>query len=150
MDFFPPTDINPAQAEAIARGLFAVARADGAVHPMELMLIQGFYNDTAGGGPSDFAALERGVDVEPALLATAISSPALSQLFTKTALLVAYADNGCSPAERAVIERYAAALGLTPAEVAHLDQSVKEFLLGQLAHLSNVDATVAVAKKLGM
>ena len=44
MDFFPPTDINPAQAEAIARGLFAVARADGAVHPMELMLIQGFYN----------------------------------------------------------------------------------------------------------
>ena len=150
MEFFPETDINPVQAEAIARGLFAVARADGAVHPIELTLIQGFYNDTVGGSPSQLASLERGIDIEPALLATAISSPQVAQLFVKTALLVAYADNGCSPAERGVIGRYADELGVTGEEVAHLDQAVKEFLVGQLAHLSNVDAAVEVARKLGV
>lgn len=150
MEFFQETDINPAQADAIARGLFAVARADGAVHPMELTLIQSFYNETVGGSPAQLASLERGIDVEPALLATAISSPQVAQLFVKTALLLAYVDNGCSAAERGLIGRYADALGVTGEQVAHLEQSVKEFLVGQLAHLANVDAAVEVARKLGV
>ena len=39
-DFFPEIDIREDQAEAIARGLYAVAKADGNVHEREAAMIQ--------------------------------------------------------------------------------------------------------------
>ena len=44
MDFFPEIDINATQAEAIARGLYAVARST-AVHEREVALISEFFHD---------------------------------------------------------------------------------------------------------
>ena len=147
-DFFPETYIRPDQAQAIAHGLYAVARADGQLHPREGALISEFFAST-GVAASELGALERGSGIEPATLAQILPDTALRLLFVKTALLLAYTDNDLSAAESKLIADYAKAFGMSDAEVALLTTQVKEYLIAQLAHLHNVDAAIAVAKKLG-
>jgi hypothetical protein len=146
MDFFTEIDINGAQAEAIARGLFAIARVDG-VHERELALIASFYGDAGGGGRS-LAELEAREPIAPAELAAALSGVAHRQLFLKTGLLLGWVDGQVTPAERALIEQYAAAMGVTGEGLTQLEDGVKEFLLGQVSHLKNTDATRQVAREL--
>jgi len=147
MEFYPEIGISSGQAEAMGRGLFAVARAQGGVHERELMLIQSFYSEAAGG---PLSTLEKSPDIEPEVLATALGDKSLAMIFLKTALLVAYADSTYAKEEQELIVRYACALGVSQEELAHLEQSVKEYLIGHLSGLSNVDATVAVARELGV
>src|SRR5690606_26804467 len=45
MDFFPELFIDEAQAEVIARGLFAVARAEGGVHEREAAMVKSFFGE---------------------------------------------------------------------------------------------------------
>ena len=56
MDFFPEIEIQKDQAEAIARGLYAVAKADGAVHEREAANIAEFFGSTTESA-SDLNAL---------------------------------------------------------------------------------------------
>jgi tellurite resistance protein len=146
-EFFPEIEIRAPQAEAIARGLYAVARADGQVHEREAALINEFYAST-GVTASALGALERSAPIEPTTLAAALDVPALRLLFVKTALLVAFTDSELGPGEAKVISEFAAALDVSAAEFSTLTTQVKEFLLSQLSHLHNVDATVAIARKL--
>jgi tellurite resistance protein len=148
MEFFPEVVVTQAQAEVIARGMMAVARADGGVHERELGLVKGFLSDVAGSGAAALSAVENAPDVTPDVVATALSAKELALLFLKSCLLVAYADGEYAPAERDVIDGYAKALGVDAKVLGQLDHSVKEFLLGHLAKLANVDAAVRVAKKL--
>jgi tellurite resistance protein len=158
MDFFPTIDVTGNEAEAIARGLYTVAAVDG-VHERELALIADFSRTTttegdgagapassAGGG---FGALGRIAPLEPASLAPLLPGSSLRELFMKAAYLVAWADGAVSPAERAKIAEFAQALGVSAAAVASLEAQVKDYLLRPLAHLANVEAVAAVAKKLG-
>jgi tellurite resistance protein len=146
-EFFPEIMIREQEAEAIARGLYAVAKADGALHPRELALI-GEYYAAGSESPSDFAALERSGPIAPETLAALLDRPEVRELFLKTALLMAYTDGSYGKGESECINRYGAALGVDAAALEALDTQVREYLMSQLTHLANVDAVVEVAKEL--
>lgn len=146
-EFFPEIMIHEDEAEAIARGLYAVAKADGTMHPRELALISE-YHAAGSENPSDFAALERSGPIEPEALAAQLGRPEVRELFLKTALLMAYTDGTYGSGEAACINGYATALGMDATELEALDTKVREYLLSQLTHLANVDAVVEVSKEL--
>jgi tellurite resistance protein len=150
MDFFPEIDVSALQAEALARGLYAVALVDG-VHERELALITDFYQAAvAEGSPAVLASLERVGALEAGDVAQLLIGPAHRELFIKAAFLLAWADGQVTAAERTKIAEFAAAFAL-PAETAgRLEAEVKDYLLRPLAGLANVEATTAVAKKLGL
>src|SRR5947208_2207094 len=132
MEFFEEIAIDAPQAEAIARGLYAVAAADG-VHEREAALIASFYGE-AGGTPRALAELERRELISASELAAALHTDKQRRLFVKTAFLLALADGAISAAERQRIGAFAAALGVAGEPLAQLEQSVKEYLLAQLSH----------------
>lgn len=147
-DLYPEIDISQSEAEAIARGLFAVARADGQLHQREAGVIAQFYADVAGGTPAQLGDLERSVRPEPAALAAQLGRPEVRRIFIRTAVLLAYVDSKYSPGESKLIAEYAAAMGMSREELAEMETLAKEFLLAQLAHIKNIDAVVDVAKDL--
>jgi uncharacterized tellurite resistance protein B-like protein len=147
-DLHEEIEISQSEAEAIARGLFAVARADGQLHEREAGIIAQFYAEVAD-SPSQLGALERSPKIEAAALAAALPGKGARHLFLKTAMLLAYVDNAFAPGEAKLIGEYASAMGIAKAELAVLETQAKEFLMGQLSHLHNVDAVVEVSKKLG-
>lgn len=146
-EFFPEIMIRESEAEAIARGLYTVAQADGDMHPRELALISEYFAASSE-NPSDFAALERSGPIEPEALAAQLDRPEVRELFLKTALLMAYTDGSFGKGEGECISRFAAALEVDAAALAALDTQVREYLLAQLTHLANVGAVVDVAKEL--
>jgi tellurite resistance protein len=146
-EFLPEIDIREDQAEAIARGLYAVARADGNVHEREAAMISEFFNTTTD-HPSHMAALERQPILEPANLAAILSTPELRQLFVKTAILLAHVDGAYAPKEAKQIADYAKACGIDATALGKLEASVKDYLLGLLWHLQNVQGVAQVAKEL--
>ena len=146
-EFLPEIEIRQDQAEAIARGLFAIARADGQVHEREAALIGEFFASAASGA-SNLGALERAPRIEGETLAQLLPTAELRQLFIKTALLVAYTDNTLGEGESEIIQQYATALGIPTAGLHSLETQVKEFLLSQLSHLANVEAAAEVARRL--
>lgn len=145
MSFSPEIALDATQAEAIARGLFAVAKCDG-IHEREAALVASFWGEV-GGGTAALADLERRPEISEAELSAALPSAELRLMFLKSCVLLAWADGHTSDAERAVIGRFADALG-QKARLGELEDSVKEYLLGHLSHLANTDATVEVAKSM--
>jgi hypothetical protein len=150
-EFFPEIEVNALQAEAIARGLFAVAQVDG-VHDRELALIGEVYQaalaDEATPG-TPLQSLDRAGPLGPKELAPLLTSAPLRELFVKTAFLLAWADGKVSPGERAKIGEFAQALEVAPEAQQRLDAEVKDYLLRPFAGLANIEAAAAVAKKLG-
>jgi DnaJ-domain-containing protein 1 len=147
MNFFPSTPLEKNHAEAIARGLFAIAKADG-IHQREAALIASFWAD-AGGNFSALSQLERGADITSAELGATLNTPELRQMFLKTALLMAFADGEVSTAESQLVRQYAADLGFTE-QLGQLEAQVKDFLLSQLSHIHNTAGLAEVAKKLAI
>lgn len=148
MDFFHEVQLAELQAEAMARGLYAVAKVDG-VHAREAALVSSFYNESGAHGHS-LSDLERRSTITGDELAAALQTPEQRRLFVKTALLLAWADGVVTPQEQRIIGSYATALGVTEEELAKLGEAVKEYLLAHLAHVKNVEATAKVAAKLSM
>ena len=146
-EFFPEIEVRDDQAEAIARGLYAVARADGDVHEREAALIADFYSQVDA-SPAAFSSLQRAPRIEPTALALILSDTALRSLFVKTALLLAYADGTYSAGESKVVGEYAKALEVSDADLKTLESQVKDFLLSQISHLKNTEVLVEVAKEL--
>ena len=147
MEFFPEIEILKEQAEAIARGLFAVAKADGTVHDREAAIISEFFGSTTTSA-ADLGALERAPAIEGATLKSFLPTTELRRLFIKTAILLAYADSSYGANESKIINEYAKALEIDAKDLTLLEQQVKEYLVSQLAHLSNVQAAAQVAKEL--
>ncbi|HPH25408.1 MAG TPA: TerB family tellurite resistance protein [Pseudomonadota bacterium] len=145
MNFFPEIKLETEQAEAIAKGLFAIARSDG-LHEREAALVASFWSET-GGSMQALAQLERSGTVSAAELAAALTTDDQRRLFVKTALLLAFADGQVTGHESTLVRTYTEALGLS-AELSTLETQVKEFLLSQLSHIANTDALVEIAKKL--
>lgn len=144
-ELFPEIEVHADHAEAIARGLIVVAKADGEIHEREAALIADFYSSVTE-RPVDMAALERAAPIDGAYLAATLPTAELRELFMKSAILLSYADGNYSAAESKVIADFAAALGVT--DLGHLETQVKEFMLGSLNHITNTDAVVAVAKEM--
>ncbi len=149
MDFFSHQDISGTQAEALARGLYTIARVDG-VHEREASLIAQLYAESAGGAGTGLSELQRSADVDGAYLAATLPGKDLREMFVKTAWLLAYADGGVSDAERKKIAELCGPLGVDAAAQARLEGAVKDFLLAQLSGLSNTEAVAKVARKLGV
>jgi tellurite resistance protein len=134
----PTLELSDSQATVLARGLASVARADGSVDPRELHLIRALVED-----PKQELA-----DVAPDEVKGAFADGEAARLFLRSCLLVALADAEYSAAERALVQRYAEALGVAEKELDSLAQSVKEYLLQPLARLANTDAVVELSRKL--
>ncbi len=150
MEFFgDEIEISEHEAEMFARGLYVVARAEGGVHEREEALIAAFLDDVAG-GTMTLSSLARMTPPTAADVKGALSRPEVAKLFLKTSLLLAYVDGNYAPEERKVIVDFAIALGVGDKELADLEQAVREYLLGHLVHLQNVDAARKVAKNLGL
>lgn len=145
MNLSPETPLDTFQAEAIARGLFAVAQADG-MHEREAALVAAFWADT-GGNAQSLSELQRRDAITSEELAAALSTPDLRRLFLKTAVLLALADGKVTDREHALLQGYAEHLGLKD-EMAGIETQVKEFLLSHLAHVQNTEAVAEVAKEL--
>ncbi len=148
MEFFPEVMLSQGEAELMAHGLMAVARADGKLHEREIAMVRGFYGEVGSGSNNALSSFENEPDIEPSVLAAGLSREEVGMLFIKTAILCAYADGACHPKEKAKIVEYATALSIPGSAVAELEQSVKEFLIGHVAGLQNRDAALAVAKEL--
>jgi tellurite resistance protein len=150
MDFFGEIEISENEAEMFARGLYVVARSEGGVHEREEALIGAFLDDVAGGKMS-LASLARMSSPSAKDLKDALGGrPELARLFLKSALLLAYVDGNYAIEERKVIVDFAIALGVNDKDLADLEQGVREYLLGHLVHLKNVDVARKVAKNLGL
>ena len=151
MEFFPELDLSATQAEAMARGLYAVALVDG-LHERELALIADFFGDTAEGRPEHVgaASLQRLGPLDPGSLAAVLPEGPHRELFLKTAYLLAWADGQVSPGERSTIDAFAGALAVSPDVRQRLEAEVKDYLLRPFASLVNVEGAAAVAKKLGL
>jgi hypothetical protein len=149
MEFFPEVDVSALQAEAIARGLYAVAMVDG-VHERELSLITEFYRGAVEGSSSLAASLDRVGPLDPKDVAQLLLGPTHRQLFVKAAYLLAWADGEVSEGERTRIAEFAEALDVAPDIQWQLEAQVKDFLLRPLASLENVETVTKVAKKLGL
>jgi tellurite resistance protein len=148
IDFYPEIEVNQAAAEAIARGLYAVAKVDG-VHEREAALVASFWGEV-GGSAGALAELERGATISSAELSAALGSAQLRHLFLKTSVLLAWADGKVTDAERKIIGEFAGALGVGAAELGRLEAAVKEYLLSHLSNVQNTPAVANVAKKLGV
>ncbi|HKA87863.1 MAG TPA: hypothetical protein VKE22_09370 [Haliangiales bacterium] len=146
-DLHAELELREDQAEAIARGLYAVARADGTVHEREAALISDFFG-AATGGTAALSALERQEKIPGADLAAHLPTNELRELFLKTAMLLAYADGTYGTSESQLIGEYARALGVDDAGLRALEVQVKDFMLAQLTHLQNAEGVAEVAKKL--
>ena len=146
-DLSAEIDINEHQAEAIARGLIAVAKADGAMHDREAALIAEFYASTTD-RIADLAGLARDTAVTGEYLAGTLPGAELRKVFIKTAMLLAHVDGVYSAAESKVIGEFAAALGFGDGDLRDLEQQVKEFMLSQLTDIRNSAAVAEVAKEL--
>lgn len=147
MEFFPEVMITDEEGALIARGLLAVARADGNLHDREITLVQGFLGES-GGSANALNAAAKEADIEADVLAAGLTRETIGMLFVKSCILLAYADGVYAPAEKAKIEAYAAALDISGEAISELEQSVREFLLGQLNHVQDTAAVVQVAKEL--
>ncbi len=146
-EFFPEIEIRDDQAEAIARGLYVVARADGNVHEREAAMINEFFNSTTD-HPSHLASLERAAPITPANLAAILATRDLRRLFLKTAILLAYADGNYAPPEQKAVGEFAKAFAVDSKELTTIEHQVRDYMLSHLAHLQNVDAVVEVSKSL--
>ena len=137
MQLFEDVELNDAQARAVGRAMLAVARADGAADPREVALIEEL-------APVDTAASEPSA----AELAEVLLEPKGRELLLRSALLVALVDGDYSPAERAVIERFAGALGASGPRLEELASGVKAFLMSPLLPLANTSSVLDVSRKL--
>lgn len=146
-EFFPEIEIREDHAEAIARGLMAIAKADGEVHPREGAMIEEFFVSVTD-RPTDLGRFEHEDAIEPEILAAQLPGDDLRQLFLKTAYLLGYADGNLGKGESELLGKYASAMGVGDDQLAELEQQVKEYMLAQLSHLSNIDAIAEVAKEL--
>jgi tellurite resistance protein len=145
-DLSPETEIREDQAEAIARGLIAVAKADGHMHEREAALISDFYAATTDRA-ADLTALEKAEAATGEYLAATLPSDDLRRLFLKTAMLLAYVDGKYSNHESKLIGEYGVALGYGN-DLPSMEQEVKEFMLSQLTGIRNSEAVAEVAKEL--
>jgi tellurite resistance protein len=144
-DFFPEIDIREDQAEAIARGLYVVARADGKIHEREAAMISEFFNSTTDHA-SHLGSLERAPQITAANLAAILNTKELRQLFLKTAILLAYVDGNYAPPEQKAVTEFAKACEVDSKALAQLEHSVRDFMLSHLSHLQNTAAVVEVSK----
>lgn len=125
---FPKMELSAPEAQAIARGLLFIAGSDSDVDERELSLIGDFLN-AVGLGESFLTTLQAAPIVTQAELAHSLTSPKTRKLLIKCSLLLAYADGVFRANEIDAIYEIALQLGLSKADVEHLENDVRNHLI---------------------
>ena len=145
-EFFLEQNLSFEQVKALTRAMLTLARVDG-VHDNEMKLIREFYESCSRAGDPRLEEVGSGrFDVEQAK--ALFATPDLSRLFVKTLILLAFADGHFAKGEDELLRSWASELGLSKEDVDRLTEATKEFLLGGLAHVENVDALKQVSRRL--
>jgi uncharacterized membrane protein YebE (DUF533 family) len=145
-EFFPETSLSFEQVKALVRAMLTVARVDG-VHDNEMKLIREFYDTCSRAGDPRLEEVGSGT-FEVSRAKDLFNTPELAKMFTKSLILLAFADGHFAKAEDDLIRAWAKELGLTKDDVDRLTEATKEFLLAGLAHVQNVDALKKVSRRL--
>lgn len=145
-EFFTEQNLNFDQVKALTRAMITLARVDG-VHDNEMRMIREFYDGCSRQGDPRLEEVATG-KFEVASAASLFNTPELQKMFMKTLMLLAFADGSYAKAEDEVIRDWSGQLGISAEDTDHLLTATKEFLLGGLSHVANVQALKDVAKKL--
>ncbi|HVH32760.1 MAG TPA: TerB family tellurite resistance protein, partial [Tahibacter sp.] len=127
----PTTTLELHHLQAIVRAMHDIALADG-VHDAERVMLRGFYESCQ----RDAAALASFDDLVamPFDLAAVVEDfrlPAQKLALLHSCLLLAHADGGYSAGERAKVQAFADALGVSGGELAQIEEGVADYLLQQ-------------------
>lgn len=139
--------LNLQQAQLLVTGLHEVARVDG-VTPAEDVMIRQFYEACRSetDALADYDNLSRAV-FDPEATAAAFNTPESRALFISTCVFLGYADGHFTAPERIRLGEIAVALGVSAAEYAAIAETVHDQLIGQFAHVQNVEALQAVSQE---
>jgi DnaJ-domain-containing protein 1 len=134
--------------QAIVRAMHDVAQADG-LHEAEKVMLRGFYDNCQ----REAAALASFDDLvampfDLAAIVGDFSQPGQKAALLHSCLLLAHADGSYSAGERAKVQGFAAALGVSEGELGEIEEGVADHLLQQISRISNVDALQEVAKEM--
>lgn len=143
-----PTILELHHLQAIVRAMHDVALTDG-VHDAERVMLRGFYENCQ----REAAALASFDDLvampfDLAAIVDDFKLPAQKTALLHSCLLLAYADGTYSAAERAKVQGFADALGVSSGELALIEEGASDYLLQQISRISNTDALQEVAREL--
>ncbi|MGH8431670.1 MAG: TerB family tellurite resistance protein [Solimonas sp.] len=139
--------LNLQQAQLLVTAMHEVARIDG-VAAVEDLMIRSFYNDCRADSAAiaDYDNLSRAAfDAETAR--QIFNTVDARDLFVRTCIYVGYADGHFGAAERKRVGEMALALGMSPEVYDGIIETVHDHLIGQFAHVLNVEALQAVSKE---
>jgi hypothetical protein len=135
MDFGAQVEVDASAAARIAEGMAQVAGADGAIHPREMALIEGFRAEIPEGTSPAPSPLPEGV----------------RELYVRSLLMVGLADGRLSEVEGALILTLAAEQGIDAAQVRVLSAEVARHLFGALGSVQVfADEALGLAQALGL
>ncbi|MBL8298302.1 MAG: TerB family tellurite resistance protein [Rhodanobacteraceae bacterium] len=144
----PTTTLELHHLQAIVRAMHDVALTDG-VHDAERVMLRGFYESCQ----RDAAALASFDDLiampfDLAAIVDDFKSPAQKIALLHSCLLLAHADGSYSATERAKVQSFADALGVSSGDLEQIEDGVTDYLLQQISRISNTDALQEVAREL--
>ncbi|MCQ4165859.1 TerB family tellurite resistance protein [Tahibacter harae] len=134
--------------QTIVRAMHDIAVTDG-VHDAERVMLRSFYENcqreaSALASFDDLIAMP----FDLAAVAGDFRQPGQQAALLHSCLLLAHADGNYSAGERAKVQEFAAALGVSAAELGRIEEGVADHLLQQISRISNMDALQEVAKEL--
>lgn len=148
MTVTPTTTLELHHLQAIVRAMHDVAQTDG-VHDAERVMLRGFYESCQ----RDAAALASFDDLvampfDLAAIVDDFKQSAQKIALLHSCLLLAHADGSYSAAERAKVQGFADALGVSSGELEQIEEGVADYLLQQISRISNTDALQEVSREL--
>lgn len=148
MTVTPTTTLELHHLQAIVRAMHDVAQTDG-VHDAERVMLRGFYESCQ----RDAAALASFDDLvampfDLAAIVDDFKQSAQKIALLHSCLLLAHADGSYSAAERAKVQGFADALGVSSGDLEQIEEGVADYLLQQISRISNTDALQEVSREL--
>lgn len=135
------------QLIALVECMLSTAQIDG-MHPKEVALIRGFYDEQREAGMPAFEAVQAAAAKGQIQLSALRGDAAFAEQLVLMCLMTGYADGKLSDAERSHVAGFAGQLGVSPNRQAELLLQVKDSLIGSLAHLPDPESVAALAKTL--
>lgn len=140
-------DFTAAQIEALTACMLSTSNVDG-VHPAETELIKQFYEASRDAGMPSFADVGQLHVKAMSLLQRIPADPGFNVTLVSMCLMTGYADGTLSEAERAHVQGFARSVGVSGEDFDGILQTVRDSLLGSLAHLPDAESVATLAKEL--
>lgn len=139
-------NLSATQVIQLTQAMLSVALVDG-MHPAEAALIGQFYESSRQADMPTTAAMLSGAHVFDTS-AMAGCPPEVADTVVLMCLMTGYADGSLSADERALVQSYAAALGVDAARFEALLGQVRDELIGAISHLPDAESVANVVREL--